>query len=250
MKNISELDKIYVLSVKSFSDRISHIKKQFEKHNINFEFIFEYDADEITGQSEAEAIFNQSSLTKSHKSLILKHVQAWKNCIKNGYKNILVLEDDVVLRENFSAIISKALFRAKMLMPGYLIFLSGRDTKVPFEFLLSNDILFKNSISTADGYITDSKACENRLIWLESNLVDLPADHLIKKIDLEFFNTQYWTTTPAVEQGSVFGLFNSTLDKKRMHKSRIHNFLRYHIKIFTRRTFIKIVNFFLLRRIK
>ena len=44
----SFVDKVYVLSVKSFKDRIQHIKEEMGRHNIQFEFIFDYDIPELT----------------------------------------------------------------------------------------------------------------------------------------------------------------------------------------------------------
>ena len=42
------VDKVYVLSVKSFKDRIRHVKEEMAKHNIKFEFVFDYDIPELT----------------------------------------------------------------------------------------------------------------------------------------------------------------------------------------------------------
>ena len=40
----STFDKVYVISVRSFTDRISHVTNQLSKHKIEFEFIFDTDA--------------------------------------------------------------------------------------------------------------------------------------------------------------------------------------------------------------
>lgn len=235
------IDKVYVLSVKSFSDRITHIKNELTKHNLEFEFIFDYDIDEINlPDFSKKNVLIEDNLQNAHKSLLLKHIKAWENCVQNNYKNILILEDDVLLDKNFSNTLKKIIHRSSYLTPGYLIFLSGRDTRVPKEFLLSNDLLFRHPIATADGYITDFHACIKRLAWLSNNKVNLPADHLIKKIDENLEISQYWSTKTLVEQGSVFGLFPSTLDRNRQKHTLLYNFLRYYMKIFTRRFLKKI----------
>ncbi len=41
------IDAVYVLSVKKFTDRISHIQQELAKHQISFEFIFAYDLGSI-----------------------------------------------------------------------------------------------------------------------------------------------------------------------------------------------------------
>jgi glycosyl transferase family 25 len=232
--------KILILSVKNFHDRISNIRNQFEKVGLNFDFIFKYDIDEFENDPIIKSKFEENSLKQPHQSLILKHIFAWELCVKNKYKTILVLEDDAILNSNFLENIEKLRIKSQYLLPGYLIFLSGRDTRVPKEFLLSNDLLFKLSMPTADGYITDYTACEKRLNWIKNNLIGLPADHLIKKIDQEVNNIQYWSTKYLIEQGSVFGLYQSVLDEKRKKKSAISNLIRYYMKIISRRTLKKI----------
>ena len=58
----SFVDKVYVLSVKSFKDRIQHIKEEMGKHNIEFEFIFDYDIPELT-PAILKKNFSHSNLT-------------------------------------------------------------------------------------------------------------------------------------------------------------------------------------------
>lgn len=250
IKHISGIDKIYVLSVKSYTDRIAHIRKLFDKYNLEFEFIFDHDIDQIRHNQLIQKKFSSSNLQLAHKSLILKHIRAWENCVLHNYKQILILEDDVIFKKNFLDVIAKIVKKVAFLLPGYLIFLSGRDTKVSENFLLSNDLLFKNEIPTADGYITDLHACKMRLEWLDNNQISLPADHLINLIHSQMGISTYWSREYLIEQGSVFGLFNSTLDKKRQEKSFIFNYLRYHLKIFTRRILLAAILKIFFKKIK
>ncbi len=148
----------------------------------------------------------------------------------------MVFEDDVILHQSFNQEIDLVMKDIAKKDSSYLIFLGGADTRVPKEYFLSQEKVIKNPIATADGYITDHAACQKRLIWLESNQVRLPADHLLKHIDQQEKITQYWSYKPLVQQGSVFGMFSSTLDEKRKNKSNLHNLFRYRFKIFTRRT--------------
>ena len=232
----STFDKVYVISVRSFTDRIAHVTNQLSKHKIEFEFIFDTDANTQSHNLIPPLKFREDELSFAHRDLILKHIQAWKNCIQNKYKSVLILEDDVILRDDFGIQIEKVYRKINFLTEGYLIFLSGRDTRVPKEFLMSNDILFKNKIPTADGYITDFNACQKRLNWLKDHLISKPADHLINQIDNDCNISQYWSRKYLVEQGSVYGLFSSTLDANRMKKPLFVNYLRYYLKILMRRT--------------
>ncbi len=92
---------IYVLSVRSFSDRISHIQEEMGKHNLSFEFIFDYDVDEIDDATNQKYFKDNSDLSFPAKSITLKHIRAWKKALENHHQQILVFEDDVVLSNNF-----------------------------------------------------------------------------------------------------------------------------------------------------
>jgi glycosyl transferase, family 25 len=230
------IDAVYVLSVKKFTDRISHIQSELAKHHISFEFIFEYDLGSIDSDLEKNTFGSQPYIEAPQRSLVLKHISAWRKCVENQHKNILVFEDDVILYRSFNKEIDLVMKEISHKDPAYLIFLGGADTRVPKEYFLTQEKIIKNPIATADGYITDLAACQKRLTWLESYQATLPADHLLKRIDQQLNITQYWSYRPLVEQGSVFGLFASTLDGKRKNKSNLYNLLRYRLKILTRRT--------------
>jgi glycosyl transferase family 25 len=230
------IDAVYVLSVKKFTDRIAHIEKELANQSISFKFIFEYDLGSIDATLEDRTFGTQPMIEPPQRSLVLKHISAWEKCVENKYKNILVFEDDVFLNQSFCQEIKLIMDDISKKDKSYLIFLGGADTRVPKEYFLSKEKIIVNPIATADGYITDYVACQKRLAWLENNCVTLPADHLLKVIDQQEDITQYWSYKPLVQQGSVYGIFTSTLDGKRKNKSNLYNLLRYHFKILTRRT--------------
>ncbi len=230
------INAVYVLSVKKFTNRIAHIEKELAKQSISFEFIFEHDIGSIDPLLEDKIFSSQPKIEPPQRSLVLKHISAWEKCVQNKYKTILVFEDDVILHRCFDQEIKLVMDEVAKKDKSYLIFLGGADTRVPKEYFLSKEKIIVNPIATADGYITDYAACQKRLAWLEDNHITLPADHLLKAIDQQKGITQYWSHKPLVQQGSVFGMFTSTLDGKRKKQSNFYNLLRYRFKIFTRRT--------------
>jgi glycosyl transferase family 25 len=219
------VDKVYVLSVKTFTERIAHSQKEMAKHDIQFEFIFSYDIPDI--DLNLLNTFEIERLSMAQISLTLKHIHAWKDAIKNNYKKILIFEDDALLSKNFNQQIKLVMDEAKKLDSGYLIFLGGADGKIPMLELASNNILIELPIATTEGYITDIEACKKRLKWLEGKKITLPADHLIKVIDQSTGIKNFWARPALVEQGSVTGIFKSHLDSHRQRHSLLFNFLRY-----------------------
>ena len=232
----SFIDAVFVLSVKCFYNRIDHIKRELKKHKINYNFIFDYDPESITDALDVQTFASDCRLTVAQKSLVLKHIHAWHISQSRNYKRILIFEDDVILAENF---IHELLVYEKdinTLQSGYLIFLGGGDAKMSSEFFLNKKLLFKHPLTTAEGYITDLDAIHKRLSWIEKNKIILPADHLINQIDKQMSIEQYWLKKPLVCQGSVFGLFDTTLDANRSKHSTVYNYLRYYFHKFRRRT--------------
>ena len=95
-----QVDAVFVLSVRSFHDRIGHIEAGLRSHSIAFEWIFEHDAAELDPELIA-ATFASSDMGPPRRSLVLKHIETWKRCVARGYRRVLVFEDDAMLERNF-----------------------------------------------------------------------------------------------------------------------------------------------------
>lgn len=218
------------------------------KHRLKFEFIFDYDIYTIDDSVDHQYFLQPSTLSPAAKSITLKHICAWQKALKNNHQQILVFEDDVVLNNDFSIKLQEILKGINNIRPGYLIFLGGADTKVPNDFFKNQSDFYELSIPTAEAYITDLTAIKLRLEWLKNHKISLPADHATVKIDQDCSITQYWPKKSSVTQGSVFGLFPTTLDKNRSRKSLVVNRLLFEWKKFKRRTcrqaYYDIINFF------
>jgi glycosyl transferase, family 25 len=223
---ISGIDKVYVLSVKTFSDRITHISNELSKHNIDFEFIFDFDVDDIKEQDLAK--FSPSNMKLAHKSLVLKNICTWEKIVQNNIGRALILEDDAILNEDFREKIQAIIKAADELPPGYLIFLGGADTKLPADFLNHPSPLVPRRITTADGLIIDHTIAKRRLEWLKKNKITLPADGLMCKIDEDIKLPHYWPKQAIVQQASCTGQFKTTLDSSRSKHSLLYIKLRYN----------------------
>lgn len=219
------IDKVYVLSVKSFSDRIEHMREELQKHSIEFEFVFDFDVPDI--KEEDLSVFSPSNMEIQHKSLVLKNISVWKKMVKNNFSNILVLEDDAILSDDFRDRLAEILEAKKNLESGHLIFLGGADTKIPEGFFEYPDPLVPRRMTTADGYIIDIDLAKKRLQWLQKNKVVLPADGLMCKIDEDLEVLHYWPKKAIVQQASCTGKFRTTLDGSRSKHSLFYLTLRY-----------------------
>ena len=230
------IDAVFVLSVKTFVDRIAHVTRELGRFGIPFELIFAFDAAELDDATIARHFAAGGPPMKRHASLTLKNLQAWRLACDRGARRIMVFEDDVVLTREFHPRLAAAMRAADALAPGWHIFLGGADAKVPDAFFLHPGPLVPLASTTAEGYVSDLAACGRRVAWCEVNKIHLPADQLITHIDRAEGVAQYWPPEPLVEQGSVIGLFDSVLDASRRKHSRLYNVARHRWTKWRRRT--------------
>lgn len=220
------VDAVYVLSVRSFTDRIAHVRREMERHHIAFEFIFEHDADAIPDDLIART-FGASDMRRPHQSLVLKHMTAWQRMRERGLARALVFEDDVVLDTRFNTAFLRAMDEVDALAPGWSIYLGRGDNHHVGHTDASSTLIPGGPLPAADALVCDLEAAQRRLAYLEHHLITRPADWLIRETDAAVGVTHWWLAQPVVEQGSMNGIFTSALDDKRRQRGRLYTWLRY-----------------------
>lgn len=231
---------IFVVTVRKFKDRHAHIEALASRFGFDFEYIFEYDA-ECLGSNELSQC--SSELRPESASNSLKHIEAHARLLRSKFDYALVLEDDVVLFDNFFERAREALDHATSAKPGWLVFLGGADNHILPEALASRAFsLAKSPMTTAEAYLIDRVGCEKRIRWLDDNIIDCQADHLLKKIDSAVGNTQYCVTHPIATQGSITGLFRTSLDSSRAKRSSTHLQIKYFYNRFRRRVLPRVLS--------
>ena len=228
-----DIDKVYVLTVASFADRIAHIEKEMLKHGIAFTFFYEHDVPNL--EEGLQQKFTPEMTRRSYKANVLQHIALWEDAVKNGYKKILVLEDDVILRTNFTRHFEQLMKTVNQLKEDYVIFLGGADTKVPDAFFLTNEALYPLPIATSEGLVMDIAGVKRRLAWVHAHKIHCPIDHLIAYIDREQNAQSYWSKVPLTEQASITGSLRSKIDDHRLKHSLLFVRARYYWNKFQRR---------------
>ena len=92
----SVVDKIYVINMDQDTDRLKHIKYQLDKFNLKFQRV-----PGVNGKKEFPKYKNKTPLRPGVLGCLLSHTNVIKDAIQNNYENILVLEDDAILHQNF-----------------------------------------------------------------------------------------------------------------------------------------------------
>lgn len=232
-----QVDAVFVLSVRSFHDRIAHIERELRQHGVAFEWIFEHDADALTSQ-QIESTFAACDMGRPQQSLVLKHIETWKRCVERGYRRVLVFEDDVMLASDFAPVFDAAMRAADRIEQPYMIYLGCGDNKYVQPAFGSKSPLVRTDVPlpATDATVVDQRAARLRLQYVERHKITRPADWLMREADAAMGITHYWLADPIVEQGSMNGRFASVLDRKRIGRGRVWSWLRFRWDKWRRRT--------------
>lgn len=94
--------KNYVISLMSATDRREHIKAEFGKQHIDFEFFDAITPDLIksTCQKLGIDLTQNQRLSDGEKACFLSHVSLWQKMIDENMDYLAIFEDDVCLGEN------------------------------------------------------------------------------------------------------------------------------------------------------
>lgn len=106
---MENLDYIFFINLEKRPDRKKHFLEQCTKHGLPFEKIMRFDAIDGTTYGFEErhykmfedAIYKHQPFANKIMGNQLSHYHILKLMVKEGYQNILVLQDDAIFRPNF-----------------------------------------------------------------------------------------------------------------------------------------------------
>ena len=209
-----QLDLVYVLNVKKFVERRVFMEKQLAKVGLEAEFIFDWDADELTDQIIERYFAKDNNLSAAQKSCALKHIMALEKIAESNSAFALVLEDDAVFGKEFSLGLQRALTQSEQFSDDKVIYIgSGGNFFTPKSQRKSGQYLYLGARGRfADSYIINSVSARKRLDWIMTHKVSDPIDNQFEQIDRQIGIKIVWLEDPVVEQGSKNGLFDSALE--------------------------------------
>lgn len=234
---------VYVVSVKSFTDRHELLQQQAKQHRLHLHFIWEHDADDLSLEDLSEVTLDAMPLKSI--SCAFKHLEAQRKLLETDHDIALVLEDDVLLFDDFSQRLSEVLTLVEEKDEPWLVFLGGMDNSLDSRFFDDDRLtLIESPITTAEAYLINRSGCELRLKWLDCNAIVKPADHLLKELDMLLGISQFRVSIPFVTQGSITGLFSTSLDSSRGKKPSWYLSARYRWNRWRKQVFPRMVSDF------
>jgi glycosyl transferase family 25 len=216
--------KIFVLHYSKLTRRKQHILEQFAKHGIaDYEFIEKFDKDAITDDECPEFSKDYVANRRTELSLHLKHLYLYRLMLSENYEEVLVLEDDVILSDNF---MKKLTDYMTQLPKDYdMLFIgNGCNLHIPRNQLVANQYIYAKCLhETAwggngaarctDSYIIHQrcakKLCDYAVV--ETKKINLPVDWWLNEVARDLVLKVYWAEPTIVSQGSQTGLFNRSI---------------------------------------
>lgn len=214
MNALSGVDQIYIINVRAFADRRRHITAQLARFELEGEFVHDWDVSDITAEIDAQ-YFKDSGLSPGQKSCALKHVTALQRIAERGQKSALVLEDDVVLAEDFcEGVQAVMLERSRYPGPKVIFIGSGGNFYTSRSQRRSDQRLYLATRGRfADSYIVGADVARLRLDWISRHGISRPIDNEFERMDLVCGVQMLWLEDPVAEQGSKNGLFQTALEQ-------------------------------------
>jgi glycosyl transferase family 25 len=207
------LDAILVINVKRFVERRRHVEVQLARFGLRGEFIHDFDADEITEEIDRRW-FAGDELNRGQKSCALKHVVVLRRVVEGNWQRCLVLEDDVVLADDFPDGVRAALAETRDQPRPYVIYLgAGGNFYTPASQREPGRRIYPATKGRfTDSYIIGAQEGALRLARIEAQPMTKPIDVVFDNVDRAAGIRFLWLEDPVVEQGSKLGLFRTSLE--------------------------------------
>jgi GR25 family glycosyltransferase involved in LPS biosynthesis len=198
---------ILVLHYTPLVDRKENMIKQLNGYNYNF--IIEHDREKLSKEDLIK--FDTNKLKMAEISIFMKNIYAY-NKIINNYNYALLLEDDVILDDNFNEKFNRYI---KGLPSDWDMVYIGTCSNIHIDNkLLENDkhIYLGGGTRCGDGFMITKESAKKIVNYFNSvDYIDLPIDHWlnvpIKKLNLKV----YWMEPNIVKQGSEINLYKSSI---------------------------------------
>jgi GR25 family glycosyltransferase involved in LPS biosynthesis len=233
--------KIYVTHYTKLTYRKKILQHRFDQQKItNVEWVENWDKEDISESVISQYVdLNPDSVCKRFKfegykylpikiseiSLVLKHIECWKRFLQSEEGTCLILEDDVILAENFIEKLNSRLVSAPNDYDAIFIG-QGTDYRIPESDIKEGQYFyFKEhpAAKCADSYILKKETADKLIkeILPFSSAADRELCYLFDKLNMKI----YWMEPPLVDQGSQSGLFQSSLQDftSKYTRNRIKN---------------------------
>ena len=201
------IDKYYICHYSKLSERKQYIESHIKKFNIELEWILSYDKEDIDWENLDKTypkIYDIMSefmrkLSKPEISLLLKHLEIFREVIKNNYQNVVVFEYDIILDNDFNNKLDNYILQ---LPTDYDIFWIGSCCNLHAQLIANKNVYDATSSRCTHTYMISKKGCEKMLECLNelNHPIDWYFNYVIKQKKLK----NYWAEPDLAKQDLSF----------------------------------------------
>ena len=208
---LDKVDKVYVCHYTKLSERRKITSSILSDNLLSVEWITSNDKEDINKENLREfininkplgldGIHKNRTLRLSEISLILKHRECWKDMIINNYHSGLVLEDDILLCNDFTNRFNNQI---KDIPNDFDIIWIGSCCNLHVSNITQNKYLYKNDGSRCThAYLISNKCALKMLDFVNTN--NYPADFMFNSAISELGLENYWMEPDLISQNPVF----------------------------------------------
>lgn len=211
--------KIFVIHVRTATDRAASIEAQLGGLGLHFEYILEGDRDELTSADINTWFRGRMSAATAETSCAFKHLVACDRLVDQGHAGALILEDDIFLAPGFVEKLATSVAELRTRPDAHpdIAFISLENTGLEAVAAppVGETLLPADHGRAAGAYWLSRGAAENLLSRAQSDRLHEPIDHFHNTLVRLGLIEMWWRHPAIAEQGSHNGKFNSMLDQGR-----------------------------------
>lgn len=221
--------KNYVISLSHKTDRQEHIRHEFGKQQIDFEFFDAVTPEQVPLLAKQFNInIDNANLTMGELACLFSHISLWQKCLDENLSHITIFEDDVYLGENLRSFLTTTAW------------LDTTVDVVKLEFFEPLVKMHKNALPVGDGrvlrellemhlgtagYTLSKKACQQLLQKLPTISKLVAVDHIVFELAIQEKQLSVYQLNPALcvqsdrtyllDNRQTFHVYDSSLEHDR-----------------------------------
>jgi GR25 family glycosyltransferase involved in LPS biosynthesis len=174
------VDHVYLINMDKDKDRLITVTNNCNELNIFFERFSGIDPKKLSEKEKNKYLskFNQYFMPYGIVGCAYSHIYIWLDAIKNNYKNILILEDDIIFKKNnfyknFENAYNELPNNYDMFYIGYSY--GDNNPTNNFKYIYQPKQIFYETHS----YIISIEGCKKLLKIITNNKINKPIDNII-----------------------------------------------------------------------
>lgn len=204
---LNKIEKIYVCHYTKLVDRAPVLQEQLDNYELDATWVKKYDKEDITNENlvsilpKFDDVFEHAGSFRKLRlpeiSLMLKHYHIWCDMVKNNIDNVLVLEDDALLSDDF---VSKFNIQISDLDKGYDVIWVGSCCNLHTHG--NSHLIPRKQSRCTHGYMLSLKCAKVLLDNIKYN--NYPVDFYFNNIINSNDMNSYWMEPDLISQNPIF----------------------------------------------